>query len=117
MSENEVTSVVGAGPGLELLFLADNHLSDVAGLLGATNLAILDLSRNAIPSVAGLQNLTLLEVLLLEGNPVADLEVLQPLVDNDCFIDIWPGSESEGDVLWMRSGAERADVVAERLDR
>ncbi|GAB3815735.1 hypothetical protein GCM10028820_13810 [Tessaracoccus terricola] len=89
LSDNALTRVTGAG-ALEVLFLGSNRLTSVTDVAAATNLTALDLSFNQITRVAGLQNLKFLEMLFLEGNDVTDLQVLQPLVEDGCYVDIWP---------------------------
>lgn len=119
LTDNALTDVTGAGANLEMLFLGFNNLNDVTAVAEAANLVVLDLMDNRITSVAGLRDLQFLEMLFLEGNEVTDLETLQPLVDRECYIDIWPGSTTGVEVrVSGGSGAQRfEELVAQRQDR
>ncbi len=60
-------------------FINSNSISDLAPLVGLTQLAVLDLNRNAISDISALSGLTNLVVLRLGGNVITDIS---PLVAN-----------------------------------
>lgn len=83
LSNNNLTSLTGLEvlnkDKLEILYLANNNISDISLLNEFRNLKALVLSNNKVQDISSLQNLSRLSLLLLDHNLIHDISPLENL--------------------------------------